>query len=193
MTTGGDIATWISGDPGIKSINFKFEGFPVWPEAYSKDLAKLLIDGRIHIVMDDALTAEVGAQYYPQSDSLHLPVGFSFANSQQASLLVHELTHAHLDYHQGGAIVINWFSQDFGEAVAYIAEALYREHYGIAPMSKHSVRQSAQSIAGRIRAGAYEVDGVDCALMRREVATDGYYGKKTSPLMPKFHIYDGIR
>jgi hypothetical protein len=187
MTTAADIAAFLSSDPGIAKVNFRFEGFPVYPTAYSKDLAGLLTAGRIAVVLSATLPASVGAQYYPQANALHLPVGFSFQDSEHISLLVHEMTHAHLDYHEVG-----WVSQDYGEAIAYLAEALFREHYGIPPISRRSLRLAAQSVAWRVMAGAYDVDRLDCRMLRAEVGTDPHYEAKTSLLFPRFHIYDGI-
>ncbi len=187
MPSAADVAHFLATDPGIAKVNFRFEDFPVYPTAYSKDLAGLLTAGRIAVVVSATLPASVGAQYHPQANALHLPVGFSFLDSEHISLLVHEMTHAHLDYHEAG-----WVSQDYGEAIAYVAEALFREHYGIPPISGHALRLAAQSVAWRVIAGAYEIDRVDCRMLRNEVATDPWYETKTSLLFPRFHIYDGI-
>ena len=51
MPTAGDVATFLASEPQIAKINFKFDGFPVYPSAYATDLAGLLSSRRITVLI----------------------------------------------------------------------------------------------------------------------------------------------
>lgn len=188
MTTGADLARFLSTDMGIDVITFTFDGFSVVPDDYKTVIADLLTTGRIGVSVGASLAPGTGAQYLPDKNVVLLPVGFSLTSSNDISLLVHEMTHAILDYRNVG-----WVSQNYGEAIAYIAEALFRSRYKLSIMSNRDLRRSAESVAGRILAGTPVVDAADCRMMRDAVAEDPHYkAKSDESMLPRFHIYDGI-
>ena len=187
MPTAGDVATFLASEPQIAKINFKFDGFPVYPSAYATDLAGLLSSRRITVLIT-ALPAGVGARWENQGDTLKLRPGFDITNRDDQSLLVHEMTHAHVDYHLGGnRFFAAWQSVELSEAIGYLGEAVYRESLSLAPLDGLALRAEAQRIAKAVLAGTYEVPAPDVAALKREVGANPHYAAKRG-----WAIADGI-
>jgi hypothetical protein len=188
MVSAGDIATFLASEPMIAKINFKFDGFMVYPSAYSTDLSGLLAARRISVVVM-ALPAGVGARWENQGDTLKLRTGFDIRDLDDQTYLVHEMTHAHVDYHRGGNSYFSaWQSVELGEAIGYLAEAMFREAKGLAPLDTTPLRTEAQRIAKGLLAGGYEVGKPDVDALQKAVGATTHYAKKWGWL-----IADGIR
>jgi hypothetical protein len=192
MPTAADVAHFLSTHPGIAAVNFEYDGFRVYPTAYSTDMAGLITLGRIKVV-NTPLPAAVGARYEMQLDELKVRPTLDLTDPGDQALVVHEMTHAHTDYHMNGnSYFAAWCSVEYGEALGYLAEALFRDGLGLGPLDGTTLRAEAMRVAKAVRAGAYVVPAADRTALEAEVAASPHYIAKKSGLS-RFEIFDGIR
>ncbi len=183
MALKDDIATFLKTDTAIGKINFKFDKFMVYPQAYAVDVAGLVSSGRIGVKLTAAQNEGAAASYYLDYNEFWLKPTFKITDADDCSVLVHEATHAHMDYKKSGMVKVEW-----SEAIAYIAEAMYREAKGLKPLSGNFIRMKAHSLAKTMLAsGRYEVHPGVAQQMLESAKNEPHYLKK-SP----FVNYDGI-
>jgi hypothetical protein len=182
MAIKDDIVTLLTKDAAIKRINFKIDGFLVYPQAYSVDIAGLVASEQIRINVTTKLDDGAYASYYAEYNEIWVRPTFQTSNYKDCAALVHEATHAHMDYKKVGIKPIEW-----SEAIAYIAEAFYLEARclvearSLPPISDHFIRQKAHSLAKRMLAsGAYEVPGNVAQSMFMAAKHEPHYEKKAS-------------
>jgi hypothetical protein len=188
MITAADVAAFLSTHAGIAKVNFKFDGFPVYPTGYSKDLADLLTTGRITVIETSSLPSSVGARWMNQGNTLYVRTGTAMSDPADQSYVLHEMTHAHVDYHRGGNSFFSaWWGVDQGEAVGYLAEAVFREGQGLAPMDSTALRAEAHRVAKTVLGGAYEVGATDVEALKKAVLATPHYAAKSG-----WQIADGI-
>lgn len=183
MALKDDIVKFLKTDTAINKINFKFDTFLVYPQAYAVDVAGLVRDGRIGVKPTAAQNEGAGASYYVDYNQFWLKPTFKISDADDCSFLVHEATHAHMDYKKVGMVKVEW-----SEAIAYIAEAFYREARGLKPLSTDFIRLKAHSLAkGMLASRRYEVAPNDVQSMLMSAKNEPHYMKK-----PPFVNYDGF-
>jgi hypothetical protein len=192
MSVKDDIVSFLKTDATIKKINFKIDGFLVYPQAYSVDVAGLVARDIITVKSTSSLDDGVYASYYVDYNQLWIRPSFSTTSDDDCSALVHEATHAHMDYKAVGLKPIEW-----SEAIAYLAEAFYREAKGLKPLSSHFIRAKAHSLAKRmLRTGEYEVPGAEALSMFMSAKSEPHYEQKARggayALAKPFVNFDGF-
>ena len=177
-----DIIAFLKSDPAIQKVNFDFGGFLVYPQAYAVDVAGLIGSGRIGIRITTALDDDAGASYFADYNEIWVPPSFSIGKDEHCSLLVHEATHAHMDYKAVGTVDIGW-----SEAIAYLAEAVFREARGLGPMSANFIRQRSHATAKAVVGGAYRLDPAQVNSLILSARSEPHYAEK-----PPTIRYDGF-
>lgn len=183
MALKDDIVNVLKTDTAINKINFKFDKFMVYPQAYAVDVAGLISRGTINLKVTTAVTDGAAASYFMAYNELWVKPSFKVSNADDCSILIHEATHAHMDYKKVGQMKVDW-----SEAIAYLAEAFYREARGLKPLSDHFIRAKAHSLAKTMLAsGRYEVHPAVAASMMDSARNEPHYIVKEA-----FVNYDGF-
>ncbi|CAH0266713.1 DUF4419 domain-containing protein [Roseomonas sp. CECT 9278] len=174
MAIKDDIVSFLKTDAAIQRINFKMDGFLVYPQAYAVDIAGLVARDLIRVKTTTSLDDDVYASYFVDYNQFWIRPGFSTTSDDDCSALVHEATHAHMDYKALGMKPIEW-----SEAIAYLAEAFYREARRLKPLTDHFIRAKAHSLAKRMLAsGQYEVPADVARSMIMAAKAEPHYVKK---------------
>ncbi|MEO3474121.1 hypothetical protein AAFN86_19795 [Roseomonas sp. CAU 1739] len=187
MAIKDDVVGFLQSDTAIDKVNFEFDGFQVYPSAYKTDIAEAVKKGRIGVRIDTALNEGAGASYDLRYNEFRLPPGFDVSKDDPASLLLHEATHAHMDLQAIGSV-----PRERSEAIAYVAEAVFRGAKGLPPIGGPSaegafMRRQAASMAAGILAGGYKVPGQAAGNLMATLRNEPHYIKQTEddgPLMP---------
>lgn len=167
-----DIVSFLRSDTKISKLNFEMFGRRVYPSAYQKDVADAF-DKEIIKVKTKGASPGAGATYDLKFDTFEVAAGFSISMPDSKGFVIHECTHAHLDIQNFGAHAVAE-----GEAVAYLAEAVFMEAWGYKPISTHAVRVMAHTIAKKVVAGVYHVPPIDVTLLMGEVVKEPHYAGK---------------
>ena len=170
--TKNDVVNFLKSNPNINKLNFQLFTYRVYPSAYQRDVAQAFDKEIIQIRLKGA-SKGAGATYDLKYDTFEVDGGFSLALPSSQGFMVHESTHAHLDIQNFGK-----HSRAEGEAVAYLAEAMFMESSGYTPISTHSLRVVAQTIARKMLAGLYVVPPTDAALLVAEAVKEPHYAGK---------------
>lgn len=118
-----EILNFLKRDPHIGKINFSFQGYIVSPFCYRVDIRKAIENHDIEIKAKQ-LSGRVVAKYWDDvlfwDDEITLSTKFNISNPVDQSYLIHECTHAHLDYRNLGQMqtVLN-------EAICYTAQHVW--------------------------------------------------------------------
>ena len=190
MSDESDFIALLTTDPDVRKINFKFLTYKIYPEGYFRDVASCIKSGSIKINrrFSDLGFGDTGGSYFPANDKYSISKAFDLTKMSNKILLMHESTHALQDYQRLGKI-----KRAEGEAVAYVAEAIYGQAKGLAPLSDpatglpHPIRVAADKAAKAVLGGKYEVDKALAAAVTVEVARSSHYGS-----LPPFMDFDGI-
>lgn len=172
MAIRDDIIALLKTDTAINKVNFDFGGFLVYPQAYAVDVAGLVTSNRIGIRVTTAMNAGAGASYYPDYNEFWVPPTFTTTSDRDCSLLVHEATHAHMDYKKVGTVDIGW-----SEAIAYLAEAVYREARGLPPLPGEGafLRARCHATAKTIVGGSYRLDPAQVTSLIMSARSEPHY------------------
>ena len=179
MSTKTDIVNFLRTNPFIARLNFGFLSYKVYPTAYQKDVADAISSGEIKL--GNGLSPGASATYYSNFDRLELSPSFTIGTSRDQGFLIHECTHAHLDIQRLGS-----HSGHENEAVGYLAEAVFLEAQGAAPLGSEAIRVVSRRIAKSIMSGTYLVPATDTAALVGEVITNPHYSSKA------LYISDGF-
>lgn len=183
MSMASDIVNFLRTDRAITQINFDFDGFLVYPQAYSTDVADLIGRGIVGVRVTPAMDAGVGASYYPDYNEIWVPSSFSVKNDNHTAILVHEATHTHMDYKKAGTVKTEW-----AEAIGYLAEAYWRRTWSLGPVSTNPVRLEAMRVATRLHGGGvYKVPAADVTSLIAAVKREPHYTAK-----PPTQTFDGF-
>lgn len=188
MALKDDCIKLLTTDTAILKINFRFDGYLVFPESYHRDVAAALNRNALKVVETTKLNAGAGATYKPDYKEFWVPPGFSLANDRDASLLVHESTHAHMDYRRVGIIPL-----ERSEAIGYLAEAVYREARSLPPIPGEGqfMRTKCHAVAKRIVAGSYDVPADQVKQLLETVKNEPHYIKLAASQGPDMN-YRGL-
>jgi hypothetical protein len=146
-------------------------------------VAGLVASGRLGVRVTTAVDADAGAHYFFDYNEFWVPPSFSFTNDNHLAILVHEATHAHMDYQKVGVVKTEW-----AEAIGYLAEAYWRRCWSLGPVSSHKVRLEAMRVASMLHAGrVYKVPAADVTALLMAVKSEPHYAAK-----PPTQKYDGF-
>lgn len=132
MTTMVEKIVAILNEPATARINFRYDGVPVYGSGYAT-IATAIENDHVHVRLlrgqraARAMRALGVAAYNKTSDTFFVS-GADFLDTTttpKKALVVHEMTHALLDYHR------STMSQGKSEAAAYIAQMMYLFNSGI--------------------------------------------------------------
>lgn len=163
-----EVVKFLKSEPAMHRLNFGFPTLRVYPGAYPK-VADAIDRGDIAIHRTQ-FRSEPGAAYHPDTDSLDFRVFFNLRNWGDQALLIHECTHAYIDYLDLGKV-----SNRDNEALAYIAEAVFLEASGKPPLGMQEIRKISHGIAKSIIQGTYWVPPADIMNLTNEIAKDPGY------------------
>src|SRR5690348_1931286 len=96
MSLKADVVNFLRTNSELKKVNFQFLGYKVYPKGYAVDVADMI--DKDFITFKTAYFWPVGASYMMDSDRLIVKNSFNITNDDDLSYLVHESTHALLDY-----------------------------------------------------------------------------------------------
>jgi len=171
MAIKDDIVNFLKTDTAIGKVNFKFGKYLIYPKGYSGDVARLVSQGNIGIKVTTAMNPGAGASYYMGYNEFWVPPSFKISDDKDCSLLVHEATHALMDYQRLGMMTVG------------VSEAR-----SLKPISQDFVRVKAHSLAKRMLAsGRYEVEPGIVNQMTESAGEEPHYKAKST-----FVNYDGI-
>lgn len=184
-----DFIKLLTTDTAILKINFDFDGFLVFPEAYHRDIASVVNNGRISIKVTTSMNEGAGATYFPTYREFWVPPTFKTSSDRDASLLIHEATHAHMDFRKIGAIAL-----ERSEAIAYLAEAVYREARGLPPITGEGnfLRAQCHTTAKMILKGTYKVPKMNVSSLLGTLKNEPHY-MKLAALQGPLMTYNGLR
>ena len=189
MALKDDIVKLLTTDTAILKINFDFDGFLVFPEAYHRDIASVVNNGKIGVNLTTSMNPGAGASYMVTYRQFWVPLRFSTANAKDASLLIHEATHAHMDFRVAGAMPL-----ERSEAIAYLAEAVYREARGLPPIAGEGnfMRTQCHAIAKGILKGTYKVPPMSVAALLGTAKNEPHY-MELARSQGTTMVYNGLR
>jgi hypothetical protein len=166
-----DIVNFLRTNSELKKVNFGFSAYKVYPTGYTVDVANLI--DKEFITAKTAYFWPVAASYMMDSDKLIVKNSFNITNDDDLSYLVHECTHALMDYQKMG------LGSPFDhEAVAYLAEAMWREAGGLGSLGGTSIRTVSHRIAKSLLAtGSYTVGPADVSDLIKAVKAEPHYAK----------------
>ncbi len=190
MSDETDFVDFLTTDPNISKINFKFLAYKIYPAGYARDVAGCIKSGKIRINrrFSDWGRGDTGGSYMPGDDKYSLSAAFDLKQVYYQIILVHESTHAVQDYQKLGMV-----KRSEAEAVAYVAEAVYVQAKGLAPIKDPAthrpdpIRVAADNVATAILGGQYEVNANLAATVTAAIARSTHYGSA-----PPFLNFDGI-
>jgi hypothetical protein len=191
MALKDDVVAFLRTDPNIAKINFEFDGFRVYPSAYSADVADAIAAGRIGVRTSTALNAGAGASYDPKFNEFNLAPTFSLGRFRDAALLVHEATHAHMDLQAAGRV-----ARERAEAIGYLAEAVYVYASGYNPLSAAGteggfLRAQTERLATSVLAGGYKVPPESALALIGTLRNEQHYIDQTADEGPEIP-FDGV-
>jgi hypothetical protein len=167
-----DIVSFLRTNAEISKINFRFMTYKVYPTGLSKDVATLIDKDMIKI--DSKWFWNTAASYLLDNDKIIVKRSFDIANSNDAAVLVHECTHALLDYQNLG-----YGSPIEHEAVGYLAEAVWLEANGLSSMGGTGIRTVCHRIAAALLASNdYNISASDTSDLLNAVKAEAHYAKK---------------
>jgi len=166
------ISRFLTANEAIDKLNFRLRQpatreYSVWPDGYKTQIARAINKRTILIARYDNLPSDVSARYSHNYNVLMLRSNFNIRNWWHQALVVHECTHALMDYCNFGP-----YSTREADAVAYIAEAVFLKALGKSPPSSLEVREKCKPIADVILAGAYYVPENLAADLMRTIASE---------------------
>ena len=171
MTLKSDVVTFLRTNSNLHKINFHFLTYYVYPKGYFTDVADMIDKGRITVGVSAVLSGI--ANYYMDIDELNVKPSFTITNWKHQAYLVHECTHALLDYQHLGS-----GSAHEHEAVAYLAEALFLEAGGYSSLGGTAIRTESHRIAKLLISGTYTVSPTDASSLVAFVAAEPLYAPK---------------
>jgi len=170
MSIKDDFEAFLRKNVSISKLNFAFGRLRVYPRAYQRDVADAIASDEITIRRNGPSTATAGASYDSLYDSLELSPSFNISSQRDQAFLIHECTHAHFDIQD-----IGLHSAHEDEAAAYVAEAVFLEASGYAPLGTESIRLVSHSIAKVVLNGTYTIPTARCSSLVTEVARHPHY------------------
>jgi hypothetical protein len=180
MRLKSDVVNFLRTNSEISKINFRFMTYKVYPTGFSKDVADM-IDKDI-IKVDSHRLWSTAASYFMDNDKLIVKHSFNIANNSDLAILVHECTHALLDYQNLG-----YGSQFEHEAVAYLAEAVWLEANNLPSLGGTAIRAVCHRIAASLLASNdYDVTASDTSDLLNAVKAEAHYVKKPA------YVSDGL-
>ncbi len=190
MPDKADFVKFLTTDPDIAKINFKFLSYTVYPTGYSGDIANCINAGHIGITrrFSDLGYDDTGGSYIPGDNKYSLSRSFDLTKVFYQIILVHESTHALQDYQRLGSV-----SRAEAEAVAYVAEAVYVQAKGYSPIKDPKthlpdpIRAAADTVATAILGGSYLVPPHLAAVVTSAVKTSPHYGS-----LPPLLSFNGV-
>lgn len=191
MSLKEDVVNFLRTDPNIAKVNFEFDGFRVYPSAYTADVADAVAKGRIGVRTSSALNKGAGASYDPKFNEFNLAPGFNLTKIEHKTLLLHEATHAHMDLQAVGRM-----AREKAEAIGYLAEAVFITAAGYNPLSAWGteggfLRQQAAMMAEGVLGGAYAVPPSSAAALVGTVRNEQHYIDQTADEGPEIP-FDGV-
>ena len=186
MSMSSTLVSFLTTDPAFKAINFKFFGYKVYPEGYTRDVAGCISDGKssINQRFSDLGFKDTGGSYFVSNDSYSLSAKFSLNTNYEKIIIAHESTHAPRYYQRLGKVPV-----PEAEAVAYLAETIFVRTNGWAPLndpttgSPHPIRMAADVAAAAVLAGAYDVPNGLASAIVAEVKLSAHYGPKATDFL----------
>ncbi|CAG5074237.1 hypothetical protein DYBT9623_04999 [Dyadobacter sp. CECT 9623] len=159
-----EMVSFLRQDPVVSLINFELRGNPIRSDMYLA-IADRIASGVIKLQMK-TVKGRGGSYLHNQ---ITLPVGFKLNNYANKSIVIHECTHAIIDYHGIGR-------HDFAEeeACAYTAAGVYWMYYNQFTLNFKYQTKIAASITID---GVYRVDNQDASSLMTEIRqSDSYKG-----------------
>jgi hypothetical protein len=108
--------------PEVSRINFRMLGVEISGRAY-KEIAEKVLEGHFTVEIDNAIVSGAGAQYSPHENVFRFG-GHRFGYREWNSTVVHEATHAIIDFRKIRISKID------DEVVAHVAHTLYLRRVG---------------------------------------------------------------
>jgi hypothetical protein len=185
MSLKDDVVSFLRTDPNIAKVNFEFDGFRVYPSAFSTDVADAVEKGRIGVRTSGALNKGAGASYDPKFNEFNLAPGFNLTTIKGKTLLLHEATHAHMDLQAVGRM-----AREKAEAIGYLAEAVFITAAGYNPLSPFGMeggflRQQAARMAEGVLGGDYTVPTAAASALVGTVRNEQHYMDQTADEGPE--------
>jgi hypothetical protein len=185
MSLEDDVVNFLRTDPNIGKVNFEFDGFRVYPSAFTTDVADAVASGRIGVRTSTALNKGAGASYDPKFNEFNLAPGFNLTTINHQTLLLHEATHAHMDLQAIGRV-----ARERAEAIGYLAEAIFITAAGYNPLSSFGteggfLRNQAARIADAVLGGTYVVPGSSVIALVGTVRNEQHYIDQTADEGPE--------
>ena len=177
------ILNFLKKDPYINKINFSFQGYKVYPSGYQIDIKNAIENEDIEI-KTEKLKGQAVARYKDDmwivlcDDEIVVSGKFNIASILEQSYLIHECTHALLDYQNLGKI-----KRDLNEAICYTAQHTWlmafdkaNPNYKVA-LPQGPIHAAARNIAKQVLVGKYHVDLKLAQALRHEIRINPIYAQ----------------
>lgn len=182
MPLKSDIVGFLKMNSELRKLNFRFMTYKIYPSGYSINVADLI--DRESIQIAEKFSWKTAASYFMDDNKLIVRSSFNISNDEDLSYLVHECTHALLDYQNSGL-----GSRFEHEALGYLAEAIWREAKGLGSLGGTSIRTVSHRIAASILStGKYNISHSDIFDLLNAVRAEPHYAKKSDTT----YISDGF-
>lgn len=171
--------------PAVQKIRFSAEAVTISGRNYTR-LASKMREGKLHFVISNrdwdgtawnGPITSAAANYWPKIDTVQLLPGFALASFNDKGTLLHELTHAAID--DMNLTASRGLHRTENEAIAYIAEMLYRRYTRSLTADAFGLPQLrvANAIAKNIAASSslYTVSQDEIRLLRNTIGNRPIY------------------
>jgi hypothetical protein len=177
------ILNFLKSNPYIKKINFSFQGYKLYPSCYQIDIKNAIENEDIEITAKK-LKGRVMAKYWDDiwillcDDELVVSDKLNMSSVSDQSYIIHECTHAHLDYRNLGQM-----QRDLNEAICYTAQHTWLAAFDKAnpghkvALPQGRIHAAARNIANQVIVGKYNVDPRLAQALRHEIRSDPDYAK----------------